>query len=182
MTCLENVLAALDARRQANWLGYLVRLPSARREERNNLRHAEVQLAIFGLASRVEAQASELTPGERRLLELARAVALAPRVLLMDEPAAGLNSAEILQLELVLRQLRERGVGILLVEHHADMVMRLADEVTVLDFGVVISRGDAEAVQCDPKVMEAYFGTSLAAAPHLPEREALTQLPRADES
>ncbi len=158
MTCAENVLTALDARRGRRHIEYLLRTPRARSAERRAYREAIEILDSLGLGDRTGRPASSLPPGERRLLEIARVLALQPRLVLMDEPAAGLTSAEIDELEEVIRALRGANIAVLLVEHHVDFVMRLADEVTVIDFGEVIAHGDPDVVRQDPLVIAAYLG------------------------
>jgi branched-chain amino acid transport system permease protein len=166
MSCLENVMVALDRHRQSALGSYVVRLPSARREERASYWRALDLLTAVGLEDRAHDAAGDLPPGERRLLEIARAVAINPKLVLMDEPAAGLTSGEIEELSEVIRSFRYAGVGVLLVEHHVDMVMRLADEVTVIDFGEVIAHGPPDIIRNDPVVIAAYLGE--------PDRELTT--------
>jgi branched-chain amino acid transport system permease protein len=164
MSCLENVMAALDAHRDHGDLAYALRLPPARREERAHLGRATAVLTAVGLGSRLHDAAGSLPPGERRLLEIARVVALDPVLVLMDEPAAGLSGTEIDELEEVVRALRAAGIAVLLVEHHVDLVLRLADEVTVVDFGNVIAHGPPQHIATDPRVVAAYLGTAPEAA------------------
>jgi ABC-type branched-subunit amino acid transport system ATPase component len=164
MTCVENVMTALDHGRRRSLLSYALRLPPARGEERRCYERATHILAAVGLGARRDAAASSLPPGERRLLELARVVALEPRAVLMDEPAAGLSRSEIDELDGVIRALRAKGIAVLLVEHHVDFVMRLADVVTVIDFGRVIAHGAPDEVRSDPAVVTAYLGVEDATA------------------
>lgn len=166
MSCIENVMVALDQHRSVSTAAYLLRLPQARREERAAWQRACEILAAVGLHDG-ERRADVLPPGERRLLEVARLIAARPSVVLMDEPAAGLTHAEIEHLERMVRVMATAGIGVVLVEHHVDLVMRLADTVTVLDFGKVISHGTADEVRADPVVVAAYLGgsaTELAAS------------------
>jgi len=158
ISCLENVMTALDRHRSRSTGEYLLRWPAARREERERYERAIEILDAVELRHRAAIAASALPPGERRLLELARVIALEPCVVLMDEPAAGLTEGEIDELEEVIRAFRDAGIGVLLVEHHVDFVMRVADTVTVIDFGEVIARGTPNAVRDDPKVVAAYLG------------------------
>lgn len=157
MSCVENVLVALDRKHSENPIATLLRLPTARRNEHEKYQRALDILAAVGITD-PDTQASVLTPGRRRLLEIARLVASEPAVVLMDEPAAGLTSAEIEHLETMVRSLAAAGVGIILVEHHVDFVLAVADVVTVLDFGKVIAHGSPQEVRQDPVVMKAYLG------------------------
>lgn len=165
MTCLENVMTAVDLHRRASFPEYLLRGPRARAEERRAYDDARRILDALGLGGRADDDVANLTPGERRFLELARVVALRPSFVLLDEPAAGLRAAEMLVLGAGIRALRDAGIGVLLVEHHVDFVLQLADEATVIDFGRVIARGLPEVVRHDPAVVEAYFGTAAVADP-----------------
>jgi len=158
VSCLENVLVALDHSRHCSSLAYGLRWPAARREERAAVLRASALLDAVGLADRAAAPAAALPPGERRLLELARVLALEPSLVLMDEPAAGLTAGEIDELSEVIRSLSAGGVGVLLVEHHVEMVMRLADVVTVIDYGRQIACGPPDEVRSDPAVLTAYLG------------------------
>lgn len=160
MTCAENVLVALDAHRRRGHLSYLFRTPGARAEERRQYQTAVDILNALGLGHRVMGTAANLPPGERRLLEIARMLALKPKLVLMDEPAAGLTTGEIEELEEVIRALRDAGIAVLLVEHHVDFVLRLADTVTVIDFGEVIAHGAPESIRTDPRVIAAYLGAA----------------------
>lgn len=177
--CRDNVMIALDQHRKHNSVSHLVRLPWARRDERRTYDRAVGLLDSVGLGHRVTTPAGDLPPGERRLLELARVLALEPKIVLMDEPAAGLTEPEIEELEECVRALRESGVAVLLVEHHVDFVLRLADEITVIDFGEVIARGEPDEVRTDPAVIAAYLGETTeeghdptVAAPEVDDPEA----------
>jgi len=165
ISCLENVITALDRHREQGLLAYTIRWPAARREERRSYDRALEILEAVGLRDRADTAASALPPGERRLLELARVLGLEPSLVLMDEPAAGLTSGEIDELEEVIIGFRDSGIGVLLVEHHVEFVLGLADVVTVIDFGEVIARGAPGEVRNDPTVITAYLGEDDEAPP-----------------
>jgi len=156
--CRENVMIALDQQRTQRAFAHVLRLPPAIKEERATYARASALLEAVGLSQKITTPAGDLPPGERRLLELARVLALEPKVVLMDEPAAGLTGGEIEELEECIRALREAGVAVLLVEHHVDFVLRLADVVTVIDFGQVIAHGAPQEIRTNPAVLAAYLG------------------------
>jgi ABC-type branched-subunit amino acid transport system ATPase component len=141
-----------------------LRTPRMRREEIECRRAAVGLLAFVGLSQYANEEARFLPFGLQRRLEIARALASKPRLLLLDEPAAGLTTQEIDDLEAMIRRIAELGISILLIEHHVDLIMALADNVTVLDYGQVIASDAPAAIQVDPRVIEAYFGTSIAHA------------------
>jgi branched-chain amino acid transport system permease protein len=158
MTVLENVLAGFHAHYRNTLAETLVRLPRFGREERQFLNQAHQLLRFVGLSEFAEEEARNLPFGHQRRLEIARALALRPRMLLLDEPAAGLTHGEIEDLKKLIRLLAEHGTTIILVEHHVEMVMTVSEHVTVLDYGRVIASGTAAEVQKSPQVIEAYFG------------------------
>ena len=165
MCCLDNVLVGLDQAERRSTVPAILRTPGWRRREKAKIQRATEILAALGLASRLFAAAGDLTPGERRLLEIGRVVAMQPALILMDEPAAGLTDSEIVVLEKLIEELTANGVGVVLVEHHVEMVMRLAHHVIALDFGQVIAEGSAEAVRHHPEVVRAYFGDATDVVP-----------------
>lgn len=156
MTVLENAALGANLRGSAGVLRSFLRLD--RREEADLLAEAQRQLERVGLGEDRDRRAGDLPLGQLRLLEIARALALDPTLLLLDEPAAGLRHGEKQQLSQLLRRLRSEGVGILLVEHDMSFVMGLVDRLVVLDFGTVIARGAPAEVRNDPAVIAAYLG------------------------
>ena len=163
MTVLENVLTGLHVRLHASLPEIVLRIGRARREERTAVARAQAMLAFVGLEAMADRPAGSLSYGDQRRVEIARALAPEPRLLLLDEPAAGMNPAETQALAGLVRRMREQGTTILLVEHDMGFVMRLADRVTVLNFGRRIFDGSPAAARQDSGVVEAYLGTKVAA-------------------
>lgn len=155
---LENVLAGTYLHGRGGVLASLLPMPSARRSERSRVRLAAESLERVGLLDERGRYPDELSAGQLRLLEIARALVTGAKVLLLDEPAAGLNKAETARLEGNLHQIRESGITVLLVEHDVDLVLRVSDHVTVLDFGRLLRRGTPAEIRNDPAVAAAYFG------------------------
>ncbi|MBX5464409.1 MAG: ABC transporter ATP-binding protein [Clostridia bacterium] len=161
MTALENVLVGRHIHLRANLADVLLRSPRMRREEAEAVERAAQLLRFVGLAGLENELARNLPYGNQRRLEIARALAVEPRLLLLDEPAAGMNPRETAALLELIEELRtEMGLTILLIEHDMKVVMSISDVVTVLDHGAKISEGTPEEVRGDPRVIEAYLGRS----------------------
>ncbi len=158
-TVLENVRMAFDSQLHYHPLEALFRLPRFGRDEDRSIAESLALLEPFGLEGHAHDLAGELPYGLQRKLEIARALALKPTILLLDEPAAGMNTGEMTALTNFLRRVRtEFQVTLLLIEHHMHLVMGLCDRITVLDFGQVIAEGDPEEIRANPRVIEAYLG------------------------
>jgi branched-chain amino acid transport system permease protein len=168
LTVMENIMTGYQNRFTYNIADACLRTPRFRREEEMCQEISVGLLRFVGLSKFANEKSRFLPFGLQRRLEIARALATAPSLLLLDEPAAGLTTQEIEDLDQMIRQIAQSGISILLIEHHVDLIMAVADHVTVLDYGIVIASDNPARIQRNPKVIEAYFGTSAAQSQDTP--------------
>jgi len=160
MTAVENVATAADALNKSGLVGSLIGVPRSRRDEKESMEKAHELLRFIGLDHRALQMAKNLPYGDQRRLEIARALALNPKVLLLDEPAAGFNPQEKVELGELIRKIRDRGFAVLLIEHDMSLVMDISDRVSVLDFGQKIAEGTPSEIQNNQRVIDAYLGVA----------------------
>jgi branched-chain amino acid transport system ATP-binding protein len=165
MSALDNVRVGLHVHLKSHWWDAVLRSPSMRAEEQESIKRGMELLDLVGLTDRPEVWARNLPYGDQRRLEIARALATNPKLLLLDEPTAGMNSSETAEMTSFIRSLRATlGLTVLLIEHDMRVVMGISDRVTVLDYGEVIAEGTPEHVRSSPRVVEAYLGRGAATA------------------
>ncbi len=159
LSLVQNVLVGMDYRMKTGFMSALFRLPMFYRERREFYESAVKLLEFIGLGDRAEQAAGSLPYGFRRRLEIARALAGKPTIILLDEPAAGMNPSEVVGLMALIRQVRESGITVVLIEHHMRLVMGVSDKILVLQYGRQIAEGTPAEIRVNPKIIEAYLGS-----------------------
>ncbi len=158
MTVLDNVMVGMHTRLKSGYFSSLLHLPGERREEKEAYEKAYQWLDFVGLKDRAQEEAGNLSYGKQRLLEIVRGLASGPKLLLLDEPVAGMNTAEKLEFDQLLKRILKLGVTIFMIEHDVNLVMGVCDSIYVLEYGKLLAHGRPEEVQNDPEVIRAYLG------------------------
>lgn len=158
LSVLENVLAGRHCRMGSGLFASMFHTPAQRRDERRAIERAMTELEFVGLTEKYAETAKSLSYGNQRLLEMARALASDPKLLILDEPAGSMNDPETEVLIALIRAIQQRGITVLLIEHDMNLVMRVCEQLLVLEYGGLIAQGNPEAVRNNPKVIEAYLG------------------------
>ena len=169
MSALENVMVGLSHTYTTNLIDVVLHTGRYRRQEHANRVRAASLLDFVGLGELHDEEARNLPYGKQRLLEIARALALSPSLLLLDEPAAGIPPADLPELTAMIHKIRQHGIAIILVEHHMDVVMEVCDHISVLDFGQKIAEGTPAQIRLNQQVIKAYLGSDSTATPALQE-------------
>ncbi len=159
MSVAENIMAGYHTKSKQKWYHSIIHTPFYKKDELESWKKVEELMKFFDLSRLATVPTGDLSYGNQRKVEMARALAASPELLILDEPAAGLNENETIELTNIIRKISEMGIGIMMIEHDMEMVMNLTDYITVINFGKEISQGEPSFVQNDPRVIEAYIGS-----------------------
>lgn len=159
MSVAENIMAGYHTKSKQKWYHSIFHTPTYKKDEAQAWAKVEELMEFFDLTNLATTATSDLSYGNQRKVEMARALAANPELLILDEPAAGLNENETIELTGIIKRISEMGIGIMMIEHDMEMVMNLTDYITVINFGKEISQGEPTFVQNDPRVIEAYIGS-----------------------